>query len=203
MMEVPSSQDSGSTPKQTASNTSETTSSGYTAAVNGESPLTTSDDQKPSNDEKSSTYEKEVYTEDDVADTGKQNMKAAEAAKEKLIPAPPPTVNIWNLRAEEFKAKAKSQPATTPVAPPTTPGKPTTSKLSDKATDTKQLDRKRGNKQMDAGNLDTEKVREGGAHDRKDSPKGIRDRKKSADAGRVNGYLPREDGEPKKTHINV
>jgi len=183
-----------SAPKQKASNASLNAANNTAIAANDE-PMSfpNSLDQKPWNDEKSSFSEKGSQPEGDRSDINKQPAYG-EPAREKLVPAPPPPVNIWNVRAEEFKAKTK-QPVPAPVAPLVAASKPVSSKGAEKPTEAKQADRKRGSKQTDSGSWDTEKIREGGAHDRKDAPKDGRDRKKSADAGRVNGYLAREDGE--------
>jgi len=185
-----------STPKQKASTASLNAANGTATVANGEpSSPPTRLDQKSLNNEKTSFSEKESQPERDKSDINKQPA-SGEPAREKLVPAPPPPVNIWNVRAEEFKAKAK-QPAPPPVATAATANKPSSSKATEKQTEAKQVDRRRGGKQADSGSWDTEKIREGGAHDRKDAPKDGRDRKKSADAGRVNGYPLREDGEQK------
>lgn len=181
-------------PKQKTSNASLNAANCTATGSNGESsPPPNSLDQKLSNDEKTFSGEKGSQPEGDKSDINRQ-LASGEPAREKLVPAPPPPVNIWNIRAEEFKAKAK-QPASTPVAPPVAASKPASSKATEKSMEAKQTDRKRGSKQTDSGSLETEKIREGGAHDRKDTQKDGRDRKRSTDAGKVNGYLPREDGE--------
>ena len=183
-----------STPKQKTSNASLDAANDTATAANGDSSQSPNSlDQKSSNDEKSSSGEKWSQPEGDRSDINKQPA-FGELSKEKLVPAPPPPVNIWNVRAEEFKAKTK-QPVPTSVAPPVAASKPVSSKAAEKPMEAKQADRKRGSKQTDSESWDTEKIREGGAHDRKDAPKDGRDRKKSTDAGRVNGYLAREDGE--------
>lgn len=181
-----------STPKQKASNAFLNAANNTATTANGESsPSPNSLYQKSSNDEKSSSGEKGSQYEWDRSDINKQPA-SGEPAREKLVLAPPPPVNIWNIRAEEFKAKTK-QPVPTPVNPPVAASKPVSSKAAEKPTEAKHADRKRGSKQTDAGSWDTEKTREGGAHDRKDAAKDGRDRKKSADVGRVNGYPAKED----------
>ncbi|KAF8422037.1 hypothetical protein EV426DRAFT_575423 [Tirmania nivea] len=182
-----------STPKQKTSNASLSAANSTATVANGESsPSPNSLGQKPSNNEKSSSGEKGSQAEGDKNDINKQPA-SGELARERLVPAPPPSVNIWNVRAEEFKAKTK-QLVPTPVAPPVAASKSVSSKAAEKPTEAKQADRKRGSKHTDSGSWDTEKIREGGAHDRKDAPKDGRDRRKGSDAGRVNGYLSREDG---------
>lgn len=182
--EVISSSDSGNTSLQKQSTLN--TTNGSTTVVNGEvsSPAGHNDLNK-SSEEKGSNGDKENQSE---SDTG---VKTIEAPKEKLIPAPPPSVNIWNQRAEEFRAKAKLQPAVV-AAPTAIVSKSGPPRVSEKSSEAKHVDRKRGNKQADLGNVDTEKSKDGPGHDRKEAPKD--GRKRSTDAGRMNGNLSREDG---------
>lgn len=186
--------DTANTPKKKASSSS--LSSGTAAAVNGESlSFSSSPDRKLSNDERGSTSEKSYQPEGDQVDSNKQPTKVAEATRERLVPAPPPPVNIWILRAEEFReAKAKMQPvATVPLH--AAASKSTSPKSAEKPSEARNPERRRTGKQADAGGWDAEKGRESNSYDRKDVQKDSRDRKKSTDAGRANGYLPREDGE--------
>ena len=191
-VELSTSLDTLSTPKQKTSSSS--LSSGVAAAVNGEpsSPLSSNFDRKLPNDERGFTSEKAYQPEGDQVDSSKQPTKVAEASRERLVPAPPPPVNIWIVRAEGFReAKAKMQPvATVPLLAPT--NKSASPKLAEKPAEAKNPERRRASKQADSGGWDPEKGRENSSYDRKDVQK---DRKKSADAGRANGYLPREDGE--------
>ena len=189
---VPQSDSSGC-PKPKASNVpSNTAAPDPTTALNGETTPSSSDpDPKPLTDEKISFGSEQL--EGDQTETAKDTLKSMEAAEKKLLPAPPPPVNIWKLRAEEFTAKAKLQPAATPLA--SVAVKPVSSKVTERVTETKPTDRKRGGNKTDTGNWDSEKTREGNAHERKDGAKeGGRDRKKSTDSGRTNGHSSREDG---------
>lgn len=192
-VEFSASLDTANTPKQKASSSS--LSSGIATVDNGEpSSFSSSSDRKLPNDEGGSNSEKAYQSEGDQLDSSKQPTKVAEASRERLVPAPPPSVNIWHVRAEGFReAKAKMQPvATVPLHAATS--KSASPKSTEKPVEAKNPERRRTGKQTDTCAWDTEKGREN-SYDRKDVQKDGRDRKKSTDAGRANGYPPREDGE--------
>ena len=146
-------------------------------------------DQKLAKHERSPAVENALQGSANWADNIKEGTKTPEVIKDKLVPAPPPPVNIWTQRAEEFTAKSKLQtPAL--VSMPSALIKQPTSKGTEKPVEAKQSDRKRNNKQ-ESGHWES---KDNGAHDRKDNGRDGRDRKKSADTGRTNGYPPRDDG---------
>ncbi|KAF8474778.1 hypothetical protein BDZ91DRAFT_789049 [Kalaharituber pfeilii] len=142
-------------------------------------------------EEKITSAEKD-HTEESQSSFAKEEGKVAEVPKEKLVPAPPPTVNIWTLRAQEFEAKAKLQLPTVPAVAGAAASKPI-SKTVEKPAEARQGERKRGGNKMEGGTWDADKGRDSNTYDRKESTKDGRDRKKSTDSGRVNGYAQRDD----------
>lgn len=123
--------------------------------------------------------------------------KTPDVPKKDLPLAPPPAVNVWKLRAEGFTAKAKVQPLPTTSTGGLKPA--VSSKPLEKQGDLKQVERRKSGYRQETGNW--EGTSERGAsrdnvpYERKDNGREGRDRKKSIEAGRVNGFTNKEDGE--------
>lgn len=114
-----------------------------------------------------------------------------------LVPAPLPPVNPWNVRRDISAKKSYATPVVPPAVAkrPVSPSNATVKDNADKLVEVKQAEKK---KKPIGENLDISEK-----ETPKEGPSGVgkdilarepRDRKKSTDAGRTNGYAGKDDG---------
>lgn len=153
-------------------------------------------------EDKTGSWEKQSqasnHTENKSSSAGSRTPDVSKVAD--LVPAAPPTVNFWKKRSETIAA---NKPGPLPAVPVSVaaktaagPSNAAAAKDSgDKLAEPKQVEKKKKPVGENSDVPDKEKAKEGPSGVGKDvAVREFRDRKRSTDAGRVNGFVGKEDG---------
>lgn len=151
-------------------------------------------------EDKTTAWEKQSQTSSrEDKKTSSTGSRTPDVSKDvTLVPAPLPPVNPWDAR-RNTSAKKPNAPVTVPATPAvakTTASNATAVKDStDKLAEPKQAEKKKKPIGENLDVFDREKSKEGPSGFGKDSlARESKDRKKSTDAGRANGYASKDDG---------